>query len=85
VGNRPYSVTVGDFNGDGKSDLATANSRSTNVSVLLGTGTSSFGTATNFSVGSSPLSVTVGDFNGDGKSDLAVANRYSNNVSVLLG
>jgi hypothetical protein len=52
---------------------------------LLGTGTGSFGTATNFSVGIRPYSVTVGDFNGDGKSDLAVANRNSNNVSVLLG
>ena len=85
VGNRPYSVTVGDFNGDGKSDLAVANFYNNNVSVLLGTGTGSFGTATNFSVGAGPLSVTVGDFNGDGKSDLAVANRYGNNVSVLLG
>jgi hypothetical protein len=78
-------VTVGDFNGDGKSDLATANRTNDNVSVLLGTGTGSFGTATNFAVGSSPYSVTVGDFNGDGKSDLATANLSSNNVSVLLG
>jgi len=61
VGNRPYSVTVGDFNGDGKSDLAVANAFSNNVSVLLGTGTGSFGPATNFTVGISPWSVTVGD------------------------
>ncbi|MFN9258739.1 beta strand repeat-containing protein, partial [Microcystis sp.] len=85
VGTSPVSVTVGDFNGDGKSDLAVANYNSNNVSVLLGTGTGSFGAATNFSVGNAPSSVTVGDFNGDGKSDLAVANRYGNNVSVLLG
>ena len=79
VGISPRSVTVGDFNGDGKSDLATANRTNDNVSVLLGTGTGSFGTATNFAVGSSPYSVTVGDFNGDGKSDLATANLSSNN------
>jgi hypothetical protein len=85
AGSSPISVTVGDFNGDGKSDLAVANRGSNNVSVLLGTGTGSFGAATNFSVGNAPSSVTVGDFNGDGKSDLAVANRYGNNVSVLLG
>ncbi|MCZ8248770.1 Calx-beta domain-containing protein, partial [Microcystis sp. LE19-195.1E] len=85
VGINPLSVTVGDFNGDGKSDLATANAGSNNVSVLLGTGTGSFGTPTNFSVGAVPYSVTVGDFNGDGKSDLAVTNRDNNNVSVLLG
>ncbi len=76
VGSSPISVTVGDFNGDGKSDLAVANWNSNNVSVLLGTGTGSFGTATNFTVGSFPYSVTVGDFNGDGKSDLAVANFF---------
>ncbi len=85
VGTSPVSVTVGDFNGDGKSDLAVANAGSSNVSVLLGTGTGSFGTATNFTVGTVPRSVTVGDFNGDGKSDLAVANGSNNNVSVLLG
>ncbi len=34
-------MTVGDFNGDGKSDLATENWKSNNVSVLLGTGTGS--------------------------------------------
>ncbi|MEH2123762.1 FG-GAP repeat protein [Nostoc sp.] len=31
----PFSVTVGDFNGDGKQDLAAANYNSNNVSVLL--------------------------------------------------
>src|SRR5207302_4496651 len=35
VGSSPNSVAVGDFNGDGKQDLATANSGLANVSVLL--------------------------------------------------
>jgi hypothetical protein len=34
-GSFPYSVAVGDFNGDGKPDLAVANSDSNNVSVLI--------------------------------------------------
>jgi len=55
------------------------------VSILLGTGTGSFGPATNFAVGSYPSSVAIGDLNGDGKLDLAVANFSSNNVSILLG
>ncbi|WP_418006552.1 DUF4347 domain-containing protein, partial [Nostoc piscinale] len=84
VGSSPRLVTVGDFNGDGKLDLAVANRYSNNVSVLLGNGTGGFGTATNFTVGTTAQSVTVGDFNGDGKLDLAVANYNSNNVSVLL-
>ena len=37
AGTSPHSVAVGDFNGDGKADLAVANSDSNNVSVLLGT------------------------------------------------
>src|SRR5438034_809369 len=74
VGTSPFSVALGDFNGDGKQDLATANFTSNNVSILLGTGTGTFGAATNFAVGSVPQSVAVGDFNGDGKQDLATAN-----------
>ncbi len=86
VGSGPQSVAIGDFNGDGNQDLATANySSNNNVSILLGTGTGSFGAATNFGVGSYPFSVAVGDFNGDGKQDLAVANSDSSNVSILLG
>ena len=36
AGRYPSSVAVGDFNGDGKADLAVANRLSSNVSVLLG-------------------------------------------------
>jgi hypothetical protein len=74
VGSAPRSVAVGDFNGDGKLDLAVANYGYSNVSVLLGNGDGSFRIATNIGVGSGPTSVAVGDFNGDGVQDLAVAN-----------
>jgi hypothetical protein len=85
LGAGPVSVAVGDFNGDGKPDLAVVNSNSNTVSVLLGTGSGGFGPRTDFAVGGFPLAVAVGDFNGDGKPDLAVANAGSNSVSVLLG
>ena len=85
LGNNPYSVAVGDFNGDGIPDLAVANEISNNVSVLLGNGDGTFQNAVNSAVGTNPQSVTVGDFNGDGFLDLAVANSGSNSVSVLLG
>ena len=74
-GQVPYSVAVGDFNGDGQPDLAVANYFSDNVSVLLGNGDGTFQAAVNFAAGTSSCSVAVGDFNGDGKADLAVANQ----------
>ena len=43
AGNEPDSVAVGDFNGDGKADLAVANRRTAmRVSVLLGNGNGTF-------------------------------------------
>jgi hypothetical protein len=84
VGTNPQAVAVGDFNGDGKDDLATANWGSDNVSVLLNNGSGGFAAPVDHVVGTNPCSVAVGDFNGDGKADLAVANVNSNNVSVLL-
>ena len=85
VGDGPYAVAVGDFNGDGKTDLVVANDHSHNVSILLGNGSGDFGLATNFDVGIQPHSVAVGDFNGDGKQDLAVPNTQGGTASILLG
>jgi hypothetical protein len=80
----PRSVALGDVNGDGKIDIATADSGSNTVSTLLGAGAGVFATHTQFIVGDSPLSVSIGDLNGDGKPDLATANFNSMNASVLL-
>jgi uncharacterized protein (TIGR03437 family) len=95
AGNAPYFIAVGDFNGDGKADLAVANSKDNNVGVLLGNGDGTFQAPMNYAAGTSPYSIAVGDFNGDGRADLAIANNGANdtngakggngNVSVLLG
>jgi hypothetical protein len=74
-------LAVGDFNGDGIPDLATA---SGDVRILLGNGDGTFYEDSHYSVGQSPQDIAVGDFNGDGFPDLATANFDSNNVSVLL-
>src|SRR5262249_12653842 len=85
TGKDPFSVAVADLNGDGKQDLAIANSVSNSVSVLLGNGNGSFQDAANFPTGTPPRSVAAAHLNGRGKPALAVANNISASVSVLLG
>ena len=63
---------AGDFNGDGRPDLAAANRSANNVSVLLANGDGTFQAARNFPAGFGPRSVAVGDVNGDGFGDLIV-------------
>jgi hypothetical protein len=85
VGSNPFAVTAGDFNNDGKSDLATANNGSNNVSVVSGTGTGTFGSATNFPAGTNPSGIVTRDINHDGILDLAVTNSSPNTISVRTG
>jgi hypothetical protein len=85
VGCGPLGIVAGNFNGDGKTDLAVANSDSHDMSVLLGNGDGTFQAETRYGVGSGPSGLVSGDFNGDGRADLAVADSDSNDVSVLLG
>jgi hypothetical protein len=87
VGPLPEAVAVGDFNGDGKPDIAVLNYTGT-VSVLLNTTatdatTPSFASAVTFAAGTNPTSLAVGDFNGDGRPDIVVIN-HSGTASVLL-
>src|SRR5262249_28321036 len=78
------SVVVGDFNGDGKQDIALAENNSNYVSILLGDGTGSFVRPYYFSAPGTLVSIAVGDFNGDGKQDIALANERDDRVSILL-
>jgi hypothetical protein len=85
IGSAPEGITSGDFNKDGKADIATANSGSSNITVFLGTGSGSFSTTSSFGTGNTPYFICTADFNGDGNPDLATANNGSGNVSVLIG
>jgi hypothetical protein len=74
---------IGDFNHDGKQDLAIATASA--VQVLLGVGDGTFGAPTSNTVGAAPSSIAIRDVNADGIQDMATSNRTGANVSVLLG
>jgi len=85
VGSYPNAMVSGDFNHDGKPDLAVTNYYSSSISIALGDGTGSFAAAVSYSVGSYPRSIATGDFNNDGIADLAVVSGDSGSISILLG
>jgi hypothetical protein len=85
VGDDPFDIAAGDFNGDGKLDLVTGDASLPGVSVLLNNGDGTFQPAVNYPMGGYISSVAVGDFNNDGKLDLAVVDLYGDVIDILLG
>jgi hypothetical protein len=81
------SIAVGDFNGDGKLDVAVSDSDLTasGVDIMLGNGDGTFQAPVTYATAEDPRMVIVGDFNGDGKLDLATTNVDSETISVLIG
>ena len=79
-GGHLQSIKVGDFNGDGKPDLAVGDGGPETVTVLLGNGDGTFRIGAPFAFS---INFVVGDFNGDDKSDLVGVS--GNNLVLLLG
>jgi hypothetical protein len=95
VGGYPRGVAFGDFNGDGKVDIASLNfgepvpaDQSTpqpgSVGVLYGNGDGTFQAPIQYTPYKLPGGVAVGDFNGDGLPDLAVTQNYDDHSVGLM-
>ena len=86
TGAGPFAIVAGDFNNDGKLDLATANFHASTVTILLGNGDGTFTAASSVpATGSGPDGIVAGDFNGDGLLDIITANYQTTAQSILLG
>jgi len=87
AGTSPTSIVTGDFNNDGKLDLAMADNFATGatVAVLLGNGSGGFAAAPGSPytiAGQQATSLVAGDFNGDHRLDLAITT--TSGINVLL-
>lgn len=85
VGNVPSALSVDDFSGDGKKDVAVAITGSDEVSLLLGDGAGNLGSGATISdVGDSPQALVKGDFDGNGTLDLVVVSNTPGTAMLLL-
>ena len=70
------ALAIGDFNGDGRPDIAEISNfladPSTGLSILIGKGDGTFAPPVYYNAGAFPISLAVADFNADGIADLVV-------------
>src|ERR1043165_4463499 len=69
-----YRSASGDFNKDGKQDLAVASATTDTVEVFIGNGDGTFAPARSFAARNAPMAIVAFDLDIDGDLDLVVAN-----------
>jgi hypothetical protein len=84
VGNGTRSVAGGDLDGDGDTDLLTANLRTSKISMFLNSGDGTFRGSSEYAVQNGPLAMHARDLDGDGDVDLAVLCFSASKISILL-
>lgn len=84
TGPSPAGVVSGDFNQDGKPDLAVIDSQSSSVQILLGQGGGLFSLGSQTNTGMDPTQIVTGTFNLTGHQDLAIANS-DKTMTILIG
>jgi VCBS repeat protein/dockerin type I repeat protein len=80
----PFSLAIGDFDGNSVPDLAVASLFSGSVAVLWNPGKEHLDFGQDIAVGSQPIALAMVDLDGDGNQDLVGLNHESNDLSILL-
>lgn len=78
-------LAVGDLDGDGFPDIATADCQNDTVTVYLDNGHGGFLPGISYWAGYYPQSLAIADVNNDGIADIIVTNADSGDASILLG
>src|SRR4051794_35789429 len=81
----PGSLAAGDFNNDGRPDLAVVSERTRSVEIFLQERTGRLAPGQPLAIGQQPLLVAVADFDRDGNDDIAVGDIRDDDVKVRLG
>jgi len=82
AGGRPWQIVLGDYNGDGNVDVASANSSTNNMGVLFGNGLGGLSAAVTYATGSFPLAIDAGDVDGDGDLEIVSSNYDDGNWTM---
>ncbi len=83
----PYSIAIGDFNGDNRSDIAVVNYDFNYVDIILNYQNYSFYSQTTYTtnIASYPVSVVIADLNNDKRLDIIVGNFLDGAIPIFLG